>query len=282
MLVKRIIEERLSEAVLSISKLYGGDINEVYRFTSSTGKYVIKCNQSLNFPEMLAKEAQGLNLLKKNGLKVPNVIVQFQQGHQQYLILELIEEGERTKSFWVNFGTELAALHNNKHQRFGLDYNNYIGSLEQQNDRSNSWEYFFITKRIKPLVRMAFDKKLIGKKHLGSFERFYKSYSELIPDEQPSLLHGDLWSGNLLCNINQKAIFIDPAIYFGHREMDISMTKMFGGFDPSYLDTYIENLPMEQGWENRIPIHNLYPKMVHLVLFGKSYLGGIENVIERY
>ena len=122
---------------------------------------------------------------------------------------------------------------------------NYIGSLKQLNDQKTSWEEFFITQRLKPLL-------------------------------------GDLWSGNMLCTLNQESVFIDPAVYYGHREVDIAMTKMFGGFDPAYLDQYNEICPMEKGWEERISIHNLYPNLVHLVLFGKSYLSGIENILQRY
>lgn len=282
MLVKRIIEERLSVAIQSISRLSGGDINEVYKINCSLGEYVIKSNSRLNFPEMLYKEAIGLNLLRSNALRTPAVIEQFDHLNKQFLVLEYIEEGKRTKNFWSNFGKSLSELHQKSNTSFGLDQNNYIGSLQQPNDQLSSWEDFFISKRLKPLIKIAFDKKLLTKKHLIGFDKFYTIFSELIPVEVPSLLHGDLWSGNLLCSLGQKAVFIDPAVYYGHREIDIAMTRMFGGFDLTYLEEYNDRFPLEKGWEKRIPIHNLYPHLVHLVLFGKPYLRGIENVIESY
>ena len=118
--------------------------------------------------------------------------------------------------------------------------------------------------------------------HLADFDHFYQEYANLIPIEVPSLLHGDLWSGNILCGARQEAVFIDPAVYYGHREVDIAMTRMFGGFDPVFLDHYHSCFPLEKGWEERVLIHNLYPQLVHLVLFGNAYLRGIENVIQRY
>lgn len=282
MLVKRIIEERLSVEILTISRLSGGDINEVYHYKSTSGDYVIKCNDRLKFPQMLGKEAQGLKFLKEHGLRTPLVFDHFEYLDRQFLVLEYIEEGMKGENFWSDFAENLAKLHQKSHSRFGLDYNNFIGSLIQQNDQFSRWEDFFISKRLKPLIKRAFDQKKLTKKHLNYFERFFTVFAELVPKEAPSLLHGDLWSGNLLCNTKQEALFIDPAIYYGHREIDISMTRMFGGFDANYLDSYNDRFPLEKGWEKRIPIHNLYPQLVHLVLFGQAYLRGVENVIERY
>jgi len=282
MFVKRIIEERLSTDVLSISKLSGGDINEVYKITCPKGTYVVKYNSLLKFPGMFSKEANGLGMLQEGGVKTPAVIDHFEQMDDQFLVLEFVEQENTEVNFWVNFANDLAVLHQKSHLAFGLDQQNYIGSLPQRNEQMSNWEEFFVLNRLKPLVRKAFDQGLLTKNHLDDFNRFYSRLAELLPTEAPSLLHGDLWSGNLLCGTGQEAVFIDPAVYYGHREVDIAMTRMFGGFDPVYLDHYQEIFPLEKGWEERIPIHNLYPQLVHLVLFGPSYLSGIENVIQRY
>ena len=282
MYVKRIIEERLSTDVLSISKLSGGDINEVYKVNCPQGSYVVKKNSLLKFPGMFFKEANGLRILQEDGVKTPCVIDHFEQMDDQFLILEFIEQENPKINFWIHFASSLAVIHQKSNLEFGLDQHNYIGSLPQLNNKRKTWEEFFVLNRLKPLVRIAFDQGLLTKNHLVNFERFYSVLSDLIPTEPPSLLHGDMWSGNLLCGVGQQAIFIDPAVYYGHREVDIAMTRMFGGFDPVYLDHYNEHFPMEKGWEERIPIHNLYPHLVHLILFGKSYLSGIEHVIQRY
>lgn len=282
MFVKRILEERLSTDIESISPLSGGDINEVYKINCTLGNYVVKYNSRLRFPTMFYKEANGLEILRKGGLRTPNVIDHFEHMDDQFLILEYVAQEKIENKFWIHFAISLSELHQKSNTSFGLDQDNYIGSLGQYNGQMPTWEEFFISKRLKPLIKMAFDKGLLTRKHLTDFDHFFTVFSELLPVEIPSLLHGDLWSGNLLCGSGQQAVFIDPAVYYGHREVDIAMTKMFGGFDPVYLDYYQDCFPLEKGWEERVPIHNLYPRLVHLVLFGHSYLSGIENVIQRY
>ena len=282
MLAKEIIEARLSQHVLKFSSLSGGDINQVFYVETSDHQYVVKCNKRDNFPKMFVKEAEGLRKLAQNKVNTPQVEEVFEQGEYQLLILGHIESEPVTRLFWKNFGMALANLHKNSENYFGLTYPNYIGSLEQINEKKPSWETFFIENRIQPLVKKAFDRNFLDRKHLRWFDGFLKAYPELIPKEKPSLLHGDLWSGNLLCGRGQVPFFIDPAIYYGHREVDIAMTHMFGGFDRSYLYDYNEIFPLEEGWERRLDIHNLYPNLVHLVLFGPSYLSGIEGVIKVF
>lgn len=282
MFVKKIIEERLSTEIESIVPLSGGDINQVFKITCTLGTLVVKYNSRRRFPQMFYKEANGLNMLREVGLRTPAVIDHFEHMDDQFLILEFIKEERAEHKFWIQFAKSLSMLHQKSQTSFGLDQNNYIGSLDQHNDQMPTWEEFFISKRLKPLVRKAFDKRLMTRKHLADFDHFYKIFSGLVPVEIPSLLHGDLWSGNKFCGLGQQAVFIDPAVYYGHREIDIAMTRMFGGFDPVFLDHYHNCFPLEKGWEERIPIHNLYPNLVHLVLFGNSYLSGIEHVLQRY
>lgn len=281
MIVRRIIEQRLSTNILSISKLSGGDINEVHFIKTPKGDFVVKINDKNSYPDMLSKEALGLNLLSKAGVSIPKVIDQFEQGDKQFIILSYIIQKTKQKDFWLQFGEDLSSLHQNGALSFGLNYDNYIGSLVQENIFKSSWEHFFIECRIRPMVRMAYDKGLLDKAHLQKFENFFRIFNDLIPKEKPSLLHGDLWSGNLLCGEGQKPIFIDPAVYYGHREVDLAMTKMFGGFDPLFLARYNEIYPLVKGWEKRLEIHNLYPNLVHLNLFGSSYLVNIEQTLEK-
>jgi fructosamine-3-kinase len=132
------------------------------------------------------------------------------------------------------------------------------------------------------LVTKSYDLGLLKDAHLSNFDLLFKRIDELIPLEKPSLLHGDLWSGNIICGPQQKAYFIDPAAYFGHREVDIAMSFLFGGFDFKYLSAYQEIYPLEPDWNSRIELHNLYPRLVHLVLFGSSYLEGIEKILLKF
>ena len=282
MIIKGIIEQRLSLTIFSISKLSGGDINEVYLVTSSKRNFVVKLNNKDRYPNMLQKESKGLKLLQNASVNTPIVMDQFEEGDLQVIILEHIEEETSTKRFWLRFAEDLANLHRNNASNFGLNYSNFIGSLHQENKMLPTWEQFFVENRLLPLIKMGIDKDLLHQGHLVKFEGLFKVLQELIPAEKPSLLHGDLWSGNLLCGQGQTPMFIDPAVYYGHREVDIAMTRMFGGFDPVFLSQYQEIYPFEKGWEKRLAIHNLYPNLVHLNLFGQSYLPAIERVLEKF
>ncbi|MCD6544346.1 MAG: fructosamine kinase family protein [Flavobacteriaceae bacterium] len=276
---KEILQERLGEVIKSINSITGGDINDVYKIITNQNTYVLKVNRKDIFPKMFEKEKLGLEILTKSGVKSPNVILTFSDAEYQYLVLEFIEEESINPVFWKNFAEDLTKIHRTTANSFGLDHHNYIGSLHQNNSKKETWETFFIENRIKPLVKIAFDKNRLDRNHLKPFENLYTRLDKILPKENPSLVHGDLWGGNLMKGKNNTPVFIDPAVYFGHREMDIAMTQMFGGFDNSYLDHYNEIFPLEKGWKDRIEIHNLYPNLVHLILFGRSYLGGIERVI---
>ncbi len=279
---KNILQQQLSEKIKNISPIVGGDINDVYKIRTEQNTYVLKVNQKDLFPHMFSKEKLGLELLANSGVKSPKVITYFTDKKHQYLVLEFIKETFTNHDFWKNFTNDLAKIHQTTANYFGLDHHNYIGSLQQDNSTKSSWETFFIENRIKPLVKQAFDLQRLNISHLKHFENFYNIVHEILPKEKPSLVHGDLWAGNLMKGENQTPIFIDPAVYFGHREMDIAMTQLFGGFNNQYLDYYNEISPLEKGWEDRINIHNLYPNLVHLILFGRSYLNGIERVIFKF
>lgn len=282
MLVKKILEDKLLFSIDSIIPLSGGDINEVFKINVHKGEqYVVKFNSKTKFPDMFRKEVNGLDLLG-NRVTTPKVRACFEKGQHQVLVLEYFEETQKNQVFWVDFADSLIQLHQQSHQFFGLKESNFIGSLHQDNTQCERWSEFFINRRLNPMIKMAFDKGLLVQKHLSMFARFFSVYEELVPSEPPALLHGDLWSGNVLCAMGGKAVFIDPAVYYGHREMDLAMTRMFGGFSTSYFDRYKECFPIEKGIEQRIPIHNLYPNLVHLNLFGASYLGNILQVIQPF
>lgn len=279
---KAILETRISNDILEISPLLGGDINEVFLIRTSGVHYVVKRNSKKQYPNMFIKEARGLETLAEKGIRTPAVQAVFDYKDDQVLIMEHINQQPVNKRYWENFGKALSKLHQKPGPYFGLEYNNYIGSLDQVNTEQTDWATFFIENRLLPMVKKAFERQVLDERHLKGFDRLFAGFTELIPKEKPALLHGDLWSGNLLCGDGQLPVFIDPAIYYGHRETDIAMTRMFGGFHPAYLEIYQENYPLEKGWENRLSLHNLYPSLVHLVLFGRAYLGGIEAVINKY
>ena len=282
MLLTTLLESRLNQQIRNISTMHGGDINQVYLIETPENSYVLKRNSKERFPGMFVKEAMGLNILAGSGLRTPKVSDVFEDASDQYLLLERIHEESAGSYMWKRFGKQLALTHRETAAQFGLDHDNYIGSLVQKNEQLDTWAEFFAEKRILPLARAAREKGLLDKQLLSELEKLLGKWPELIPVEPPALLHGDLWSGNLLSGRGQEPVLIDPAVYYGHREMDLAMTAMFGGFDPLYLESYHESFPLETGWESRIALHNLYPNLVHLLLFGRAYLGNIASVLRRY
>ena len=282
MLFKTLLESRLNQQIRNITVMHGGDINQVYLLETPGNRYVLKRNSRDSFPGMFVKEAGGLSILGGSGIRTPRIADVFEEGLEQYLLLEWIREERAGSSMWKRFGEQLAETHGGTAAHFGLDHDNYIGSLVQRNEKRETWAEFFAENRILPLARESRNRGLLDKQLLQDLEKLLHRLPLLVPIEKPALLHGDLWSGNLLCGQGQEPVLIDPAVYYGHREMDIAMTAMFGGFDPLYLEAYNGIFPMETGWEERIALHNLYPNLVHLVLFGSAYLRNISAAVRRF
>lgn len=269
--------------ILSHSILSGGSINEAMHVKTDAGDYFIKWNNAKRYPAMFEKEAKGLAILKiTQTIKVPTVVEVGAAGDFSFLVLEFIKSAEPVKNFWVDFGTSLAHLHKYTNSFFGLDHDNYIGSLEQINKQHDDWISFFVEERITEQIKLARNNGKISANVAQSFDHLFSKLSSLFPKEIPSLLHGDLWNGNYMIDHQGKACIIDPAVYYGFREMDIAMTKLFGGFPASFYESYHWTFPLEPGWQDRIEICNLYPLMVHVNLFGGGYLNSVEQTLKRF
>jgi fructosamine-3-kinase len=261
----------------------GGSINDAYRLETEAGRFFVKVNHADRFPSMFEAEADGLRRLRAAGaLRVPEVIEHGEDHDDTFLLLEWIEGGIKGPDFWEAFGRGLAQLHRNTQGRFGLERDNYIGSLRQVNTPEADWQSFFIRHRLEPQVRMARDRKRVEAGMAIRFERLFHRLDKLFPAEPPALLHGDLWSGNFLCDARGNPVLIDPAVYYGHREMDLAMTRLFGGFDDPFYAAYQADRPLEQGWEERVDLCNLYPLLVHVNLFGGGYVAQVEAVLRRW
>ncbi|MBN4073018.1 fructosamine kinase family protein, partial [Crocinitomix catalasitica] len=176
----------------------------------------------------------------------------------------------------------LAKLHQCTANDFGLDHTNFIGSLQQQNERKTTWTDFLLTQRFEPMLKMAMDSGHISSSELAQFSKFERHAVDIWPEEPPALLHGDLWSGNYLPAENDEPCIIDPAVYYGHREIDIGMMHLFGGFSNELFEAYNEVFPMEKNWQDRIPYNQLYPLLVHVNLFGRSYWSGVSRTISAF
>ncbi len=289
MLWKTTVEELLSQKfgkivnILSTSPVGGGSINDAYRIVTSIGEFFVKKNSASRYPGMFEKEASGLELLANtNEIDMPKVVAFGSKSDESFLILNFIQSAEMQDEFWEDFGHRLANLHKHSHDSFGLNHDNYIGSLTQFNRFHKSWADFFREERLEAQVKLARDQGRMGRETVNSFSRFYAKIDELFPKEPPALLHGDLWSGNFMVNQNGLAVIIDPAVNYGHREMDLAMSQLFGGFDASFYEAYQRNFPLENGWQQRLDYYNLYPLMVHVNLFGGSYLESVKRILVRF
>lgn len=264
----------------------GGDINESYRLTLENGENVFM-KMNLGADESFFKaEADGLRAIAGTGaISVPETLCYGMDNGRAFLLLELIRSGRKKSDFWEQFGRALASMHladtSGYVSGFGFAADNYIGSSIQKNTPHSSWISFFRDCRLMPQFKMAekyFDsseRKMIIK-FLGRLDTL------LIEPDRPSLLHGDLWSGNFMTDHEGNAVLIDPASYVGSAEADIAMTQLFGGFDSRFYSAYLEFYPMQSGYSDRRDIYDLYHLLNHLNLFGMPYLSAVKRIIERY
>jgi protein-ribulosamine 3-kinase len=262
----------------------GGSINGTYQLiVNKHEKFFLKCNDAGRYPGLFEKEKTGLQFLaNQHCLRIPSVIFCGTHHNEQLLVLEWITAGERNGTLWKKSGEQLARLHQCSTDRFGFAEDNYMGALPQTNTFHDSWMDFFIRQRLVPQVKLATGKKLLPAVDAGRFDRLYKKMDSVFNREPPSLLHGDLWSGNFMCDERSEPVLIDPAVYYGHRSMDLAMTTLFGGFDSAFYDAYHYHFPLPPNYREQWDICNLYPLLIHLNLFGQSYLQDIVTTLKKF
>jgi len=269
--------------VLNFNSVGGGSINDAYKVETDSDMFFVKTNSRSRFPAMFEKEARGLKILEQaECIKVPELVCFGDVEDDSFLVLKYIEGIYETSGFWDGFARKLADLHKCTTNQFGLDHDNYIGSLVQYNDKKDSWADFFVEQRLEVQLKMAMDSSLVDKRVIAHFNNFYKRVDEIFPHEPPALVHGDLWSGNFMVDENSDAVIIDPAVYYGHREMDLAMSLLFGGFSRQFYDSYNNYYPLGNGWRKRMEYCNLYPLLVHVNLFGGSYANSVKSIISRF
>ncbi len=265
------IEEFFNEKITVLNQITGGCINDAYKIKTAKGRiYFLKINNSPQ-PQMFESEAAGLLELKKaNAINVPEVI----HVSTNFLLLEYIPKGVKNKNFWEMFGRSFAMLHKFTASSYGFYTDNFLGSNIQINHPGTSltWSEFFFTNRLLFQFKLAEKNNLVDSLLRNSFIKLEKRINSILDDQVlPSLLHGDLWSGNFLVSEDGSAWLIDPAVYYGHREADLAMTKLFGGFDDTFYASYNNEFPLDKNHEYRESIYKLYHILNHLNIFGKSY-----------
>ena len=267
-----------------IQPIGGGSINDTYRLTiNSSRSFFLKTNKAARYPGLFKKEKEGLEYLaQQQCIHIPRIIFFGETGDEQMLLLEWIAPGQRTTGFWKKFGEQLALLHRKTQPDFGLATDNYMGALPQTNTPGSDWTNFFINQRLAVQVKLGLDNNLLPRNYIELFEQLYKKLDAIFDPEPPSLLHGDLWSGNFICNQQAEPVLIDPAIYYGHRSIDLGMTTLFGGYERPFYDSYHYHFPLPPNYEEQWKVCNLYPLLIHLNLFGQSYLGNIADTLKRF
>jgi fructosamine-3-kinase len=267
-------------------RLAGGDINDAFELELvSRTRVFLKTNRRAA-PSMFPAEARGLSWLRAAGaLRVPEVLAvsSGREGEPCFLVLELLASAPPQRGFDERLGSGLAALHRFGAPSFGLDHDNFIGSLPQRNDAHATWAEFYWSERLEPQLERAVASGLATSRLRDGFERLSSRISNLVgPEEPPARLHGDLWGGNLHVDEHGAPCLIDPAVYAGHREVDLAMMRLFGGFAENVFRAYHEAWPLAPGHAERIALYQLYPLMVHVNLFGGGYVESVERGLARY
>jgi len=243
-------------------------------------------------PDMFEREAEGLRALAAaEAIRVPQVLAVGEQA----LVLEMIQEAPKKRGFFEAFGQDFAKLHAHRGKAFGFLHDNFIGSTRQRNDPldgpwdeaaeddGSTWPEFFVERRLRFQLRLA-----VNAGHDRELERLLDRAEARIIEllsaaiELPSILHGDLWSGNFIVDDRGQACLIDPAVYYGHREADLAMTRLFGGFDASFYGAYAEAWPLAPGHQDRLAIYQLYHLLNHLNLFGSGYFAQSQRILQHY
>jgi fructosamine-3-kinase len=292
------VSAALGSSVRTYTRAHGGDINDAYEATLADGRLVFVKTHDEADPRMFACEARGLDWLREAAaIRIPRVLA-YGQDDVGFLVLERIAPAARAADYDERLGRELAALHRaapatsassaasaatSLDGRFGFPESNFIGSLTQDNTFAETWPEFYVTRRLEPQVRAAIDRGIAPASWQRGFARLFAMMGELTgPPEPAARLHGDLWSGNVMVDDEGAPCLIDPAVYAGHREVDLAMLRLFGGLGGRTLAAYHEAAPLAEDAAVRVALYQLYPLLVHVNLFGGSYVTSVERALHQY
>lgn len=267
-----------------MDRVSGGDISQAYLLETDTERLFCKVNDHPDAFDMFQAEKTGLEAIAKTKtIATPKVLLCEKLEQGGLMVMEYIEAKRSSSKDMELFGHQLAALHEySSASSFGWQRDNYIGSLHQSNQEHSSWAEFYTHERLFPQFKMASQKQLLSLNEIPTEEVLLNVFEKLFPKTAPSLLHGDLWSGNYIIASDTTPYLIDPAVYFGHGEVDLAMTRLFGGFDSSFYLAYSEHFPKVDGAVARNDLYQLYYLLVHLNLFGNSYYGQVKSVMDTY
>jgi fructosamine-3-kinase len=279
------IAARLDRAEPTLTRVPGGDINEAYEARWPGGDRLFVKTRAGATGDAYATEAGGLAwLAEARALRVPKVVARSAPGDPvAFLVLEHMARTAPSLGYEDTLGRGLAALHAAGAPQFGHTGDNLIGSLPQSNRPHATWAAFYGAERVQPLVHRAVEDGIAPLAWIALADRFVARLPELAgPPEPPARLHGDLWTGNVITDSRGQPVLIDPAVYGGHREMDLAMLALFGGLTPRTVDAYQDHTPLTPDWRARVRLCQVYPLLVHAVLFRGSYVEAAEAAMRAY
>jgi fructosamine-3-kinase len=264
------------------TRLSGGDVAVAYCLELGGGRRVFAKTHAAPAPLAFSTEAASLSLLRESrALLIPEVVDV--SDDPPFLALEWIEEGRANSRTEADLGRSLAKLHVTGLPSFGREDRRSTGSRGLPNDPCDSWVEFYAERRLLPLARLAADTEALPVGNVADLERIAARLAQVGgPAEPPARLHGDLWAGNRLVAADGCSWLIDPAAHGGHREFDLAMMRLFGGFGDACFAAYANEFPLAEGWEGRIALHQLAPLVVHAIKFGGGYVRAVGDALRQY
>ncbi|MBR0090305.1 MAG: fructosamine kinase family protein [Lachnospiraceae bacterium] len=271
--------------------VHGGDCNDAHLLTLTNGARVFLKSNSFKNAGFFTAEAGGLAAIAgTKTLATPKVLAYGADKAEgiAFLLMEYIEEGRRKADFFEAFGRNLAAMHKTtppvnmpEGKPYGFHEDNIIGFRPQINTPHADWISFYRDCRLSPQLRDAQAAGYLSKEDLRQADSVMAHLDRWLTEpEAPSLVHGDLWGGNYMTASDGSTMIIDPAAYIGHREVDLAMSEMFGGFPAAFYRAYREAYPLQPGYEDRRPLYDLYQMLNHLNQFGTAYLGSVRRILQ--
>ncbi|HZJ28179.1 MAG TPA: fructosamine kinase family protein [Acidimicrobiia bacterium] len=272
----------LGSPVRRLVPVRGGDVATAYAVDLADGRGVFAKTHPGAPAGFFTTEALGLGWLREAGaVRVPELLT-VSDAAPNHLVLAWIDEGSPRPSTEPDLGTGLAALHRAGAPRFGREDRRTTGSRGLPNEPTETWSEFYASNRLAPLARLAADAGVLPAGTIDGLDRLAGTLDRFETGEPPARLHGDLWAGNRLVDAGGASWLIDPAAHGGHREFDLAMMRLFGGFGAACFDAYDEVFPLVSGWQERVDLHQIAPLVVHAIKFGGHYRDAAARAVGRY
>lgn len=261
----------------------GGEINQSYKVIADKGVFYVKVHDSSKYPKLFEREMFGLQTLRKtHTVEVVEPFGITEMAGMNFFFTDYVESAPESQNFWSDLGERLAHLHMNSNRYFGFQEDNFIGNQIQINHRSGNWGQFFIRNRLLPNVRTASENQMLNDREIRKFDKYFSMVEVLFPEEEPSLIHGNLWREHIMVGSKGNAVVSNPSCYFGHREMDIAMTMSVGQFPEAFYEAYHATFPLEKEWKTRIEFCLMYYHLVNLNTYGSPYLSNVLDNLNKW